>query len=311
MKIQDPTLTITVPCYNEEAVLPLFYQAMRPVMDALPARCTLLFVDDGSKDATLNVIKRLAENDAAVKYISFSRNFGKEAAMLAGLENAKGDYVVLMDADLQDPPELIPDMLQIIQNENVDCVGTRRVTRKGEPPIRSFFARGFYRLFNSISKIKLVDGARDFRMMSRRFVDAVLSLGERERFSKGLFAWVGFETRWLEYENRERAAGETKWSFFKLLMYSFDGISAFSTAPLSIATYMGLFCGGPGTLGLIYALIASLASPGSVSSLLVICSLALFLGGATMLCIGISGIYLAKSYTELKARPSYIIREKN
>ncbi|NMA93665.1 MAG: glycosyltransferase family 2 protein [Clostridiales bacterium] len=319
------TISIIVPCYNEEAALPLYYEAMKPVvkeLEQLGARSEFVFVDDGSADGTLTVIKALAARDASCKYISFSRNFGKEAAMYAGLQNAGGDYVAVMDADLQDPPEMLPEMFKIIENskaggemgskgEEIDCVGTRRTNRKGEPPVRSLFARLFYKLINKISKTEIVDGARDYRLMTRRMTDAILQMSEYNRFSKGIFSWVGFKTHWLEYVNRERAAGETKWSFFKLLLYSFDGIVAFSTAPLSIASAVGfLSCLGSG-LYMLYVFIKALAFGDPVAGWPSLVCIILFLGGVQLLGIGVLGQYLAKTYLEVKQRPIYIAKEKN
>ena len=237
-------ISIVVPCYNEEESLPLFYQAILEMKSSLPeVDFEFIFVNDGSKDNTLKIMRSLAQQDANVHYVSFSRNFGKEAALLAGLAHAQGDYVAVMDADLQDPPALLPEMYETLQTKMYDCVATRRVTREGEPPIRSFFARMFYKLINKISKTEIVDGARDFRLMTRQMVNAILSVQEYNRFSKGIFGWVGFRTKWLEYKNIERAAGQTKWSFWKLFVYSLDGITAFSTVPLSVAAVMGLlFC---------------------------------------------------------------------
>ena len=237
-------LTLVVPAYNEQDAIPLFYEEALRVEGELPGvEVEYLFIDDGSRDQTMEVLRQLHAQDPRVHYVSFSRNFGKEAAIYAGLENAKGDYVAILDADLQDPPSLLPEMLHAIQEEGYDCVGSRRVTRKGEPPIRSFFARMFYRIMNKISSADIVDGARDFQLMNRKVVNAILSMGEYNRFSKGIFGWVGFRKKWLEYENIERAAGETKWSFWKLFVYALDGIVAFSTTPLVIASVMGiLFC---------------------------------------------------------------------
>ena len=312
MKIENPSLCIIVPCYNEEAALPIYYETVKPVLDALPARCSLLLVDDGSADGTLRVMRELSAKDSAVKYLSFSRNFGKEAAMLAGLQNADADYVAIMDADLQDPPEFLPEMLRIVNDDaqDFDCVGTRRTTRKGEPPIRSFFARMFYKIINKISKTEIVDGARDYRIMSRRMVDAILSMGEYNRFSKGIFGWVGFKTHWLEYVNRERVAGETKWSFHKLFLYSLDGITAFSTAPLAISSYLGLICCFISMLYLLFVFIKSLIYGDPVAGYPSMMCVILFLGGALLLGIGILGQYLAKTYLEVKGRPSYILQEK-
>lgn len=312
MKIENPSLCIIVPCYNEEAALPIYYETVKPVLDALPARCSLLLVDDGSADGTLRVMRELSAKDNMVKYLSFSRNFGKEAAMLAGLQNADADYVAIMDADLQDPPEFLPEMLRIVNDDaqDFDCVGTRRTTRKGEPPIRSFFARMFYKIINKISKTEIVDGARDYRIMSRRMVDAILSMGEYNRFSKGIFGWVGFKTHWLEYVNRERVAGETKWSFHKLFLYSLDGITAFSTAPLAISSYLGLICCFISMLYLLFVFIKSLIYGDPVAGYPSMMCVILFLGGALLLGIGILGQYLAKTYLEVKGRPSYILQEK-
>ena len=312
MKIENPSLCIIVPCYNEEAALPIYYETVKSVLDALPARCSLLLVDDGSADGTLRVMRELSAKDNMVKYLSFSRNFGKEAAMLAGLQNADADYVAIMDADLQDPPEFLPEMLRIVNDDaqDFDCVGTRRTTRKGEPPIRSFFARMFYKIINKISKTEIVDGARDYRIMSRRMVDAILSMGEYNRFSKGIFGWVGFKTHWLEYVNRERVAGETKWSFHKLFLYSLDGITAFSTAPLAISSYLGLICCFISMLYLLFVFIKSLIYGDPVAGYPSMMCVILFLGGALLLGIGILGQYLAKTYLEVKGRPSYILQEK-
>lgn len=236
------SISIVVPCFNEQEALPFFYKEFKSLTTKMDHEdFELIFVDDGSRDKTLDTIKDIAKNDTRIKYISFSRNFGKEAAILAGLEHSKGDYVALMDADLQDPPAILPEMYEALTVEGFDSAATRRVTRKGEPPIRSFFARMFYKIMNKISKAELVDGARDYRLMNRRFVDALLSMKEYNRFTKGLFGWVGFKTKWIEYENVERVAGETKWSFWKLLAYAIEGIVAFSTAPLVIATIIGLF----------------------------------------------------------------------
>ena len=312
------TISIIVPCYNEEEALPLYYDAMQPVLKELAqlgARTEFIFVDDGSADGTLAVIKALAAKDERCKYISFSRNFGKEAAMYAGLQNAGGDYVAVMDADLQDPPEMLPEMLKIIESskegEEIDCVGTRRTNRKGEPPIRSFFARLFYKLINRISKTEIVDGARDYRLMTRRMADAVLSMSEYNRFSKGIFSWVGFKTHWMEYVNRERVAGETKWSFFKLLFYSFDAIVAFSTAPLAISSGAGILVCLVSGLYLLFVVIKALILGDPVAGWPSLVSIVLFLGGVQLLGIGVLGQYLAKTYLEVKQRPIYIAKEKN
>lgn len=311
-------ISIVVPCYNEEEALPLYYEAMLPVLETLRAQgadVDFVFVDDGSKDGTLRVLRDLHEKDGRCGYVSFSRNFGKEAAMYAGLQHAKGDYVAVMDADLQDPPEMLPDMLRILEespaDDPVDCVGTRRTDRKGEPPIRSFFARCFYRLINKISKTEIVDGARDYRLMTRRMVDAILSLSEYNRFSKGIFSWVGFKTQWLEYVNRERVAGETKWSFRKLLLYSIDGITAFSTAPLAIASFSGMAICAVSFIALLFVFIRALVFGDPVAGWPSMICIILFLGGVQLLGIGILGQYLAKTYLEVKNRPQYVLQEKN
>ena len=311
-------ISIVVPCYNEEEALPLYYEAMLPVLETLRAQgadVDFVFVDDGSGDGTLRVLRDLHEKDGRCGYVSFSRNFGKEAAMYAGLQHAKGDYVAVMDADLQDPPEMLPDMLRILEespaDDPVDCVGTRRTDRKGEPPIRSFFARCFYRLINRISKTEIVDGARDYRLMTRRMVDAILSLSEYNRFSKGIFSWVGFKTRWLEYVNRERVAGETKWSFRKLFLYSIDGITAFSTAPLAIASFSGMAICAVSFIALLFVFIRALVFGDPVAGWPSMICIILFLGGVQLLGIGILGQYLAKTYLEVKNRPQYVLQEKN
>ena len=311
-------ISIVVPCYNEEEALPLYYEAMLPVLETLRAQgadVDFVFVDDGSGDGTLRVLRDLHEKDGRCGYVSFSRNFGKEAAMYAGLQHAKGDYVAVMDADLQDPPEMLPDMLRILEEspaeDPVDCVGTRRTDRKGEPPIRSFFARCFYRLINKISKTEIVDGARDYRLMTRRMVDAILSLSEYNRFSKGIFSWVGFKTRWLEYVNRERVAGETKWSFRKLFLYSIDGITAFSTAPLAIASFSGMAICAVSFIALLFVFIRALVFGDPVAGWPSMICIILFLGGVQLLGIGILGQYLAKTYLEVKNRPQYVLQEKN
>ncbi len=305
-----PILSLVVPCYNEEEAAPLFYQAVQPVAAQLePLQLEILFVDDGSKDGTLEVLKRLHAQDKRVRYLSFSRNFGKEAAMFAGLQASKGDYVAIMDADLQDPPSLLLDMVKGIEEEGYDCVATRRVSRKGEPPIRSFFARAFYRIIRRISRADIVDGARDYRLMTRKMVDAILQMQEYNRFSKGIFGWVGFRTKWLEYENVERAAGETKWSFWKLFLYSLDGIAAFSTVPLAISSVVGfLFC----IIAFIMVCVIVLKTliwGDPVSGWPSLACIIVFVSGVQLFCIGILGQYLAKTYLETKKRPIYIIRE--
>ena len=303
-------ISIVVPCYNEEESLPLFYQAILEMKSSLPeVDFEFIFVNDGSKDNTLKIMRSLAQQDANVHYVSFSRNFGKEAALLAGLAHAQGDYVAVMDAALQDPPALLPEMYETLQTKMYDCVATRRVTRAGEPPIRSFFARMFYKLINKISKTEIVDGARDFRLMTRQMVNAILSVQEYNRFSKGIFGWVGFRTKWLEYKNIERAAGQTKWSFWKLFVYSLDGITAFSTVPLSVAAVMGmLFCFLAFAM-LIFVFVRALIWGDPVGGWPSLVCIILFVGGIQLFCTGILGQYLSKTYLEVKRRPQYIIQE--
>jgi glycosyltransferase involved in cell wall biosynthesis len=302
-------ISLIVPCYNEEEVIEIFYKEVSKVEKTFDnVKFEIIFVNDGSNDNTLNLMRKLAHNDG-VRYISFSRNFGKEAAMFAGLEASTGDYVAIMDADLQDPPRLLKEMYEILETGEYDSVGTRRVTRKGEPPIRSFFARKYYKLINKISKTEIVDGARDFRLMTRQMVNAVLSLKEYNRFSKGIFSWVGFRTKWLEYENTPRAAGTTKWSFFKLFLYSLESIVAFSTVPLSIASIMGiLFCFIAFIL-IILIIIKTLIFGDPTSGWPSMACIMFLIGGIQLLCIGIIGQYLSKAYLEVKNRPIYIVQE--
>ena len=303
-------ITVIVPCYNEQESLPYFYEEITKVSKEMNDNdFEFLFVNDGSKDKTLDVLKELSKKDKRVRYISFSRNFGKEAAMYAGLQYSKGDYVTLMDADLQDPPSLLPEMYNLIVNENYDCVGTRRVTRKGEPPIRSFFARMFYKIINKMSKIEMVDGARDYRLMTRQVVDSIISLGEYNRYSKGLFSFVGFETKWIEFENVERVAGETKWSFWKLFIYALEGIVAFSTAPLAIAAILGfLFC-FISFVAILVIIIKTLVVGDPVAGWPSMVCIMFFLSGIQLFSVGIIGQYLSKTYLETKKRPIYIVKE--
>ena len=305
-------ISVIVPCYNEQEAIPIFYNAIGKTAEALSdVELELLFVNDGSKDESLKEMRELAAKDERVKYVSFSRNFGKEAAMYAGLSYASGDYVAIMDVDLQDPPELLPEMYRSIREEGYDGVATRRVTRKGEPPIRSFFARRFYGLMHRLSKTEIVDGARDYRLMTRQFVDELLRLGEYNRFSKGLFGWVGFETKWLEYENVERSAGETKWSFWKLLVYSVEGIVGFTTAPLMIAAFMGIFFCVVAFFAICFIVIRTLLYGDPVSGWPSMTCIIVFLGGIQLFCMGILGEYLAKTYMETKRRPIFICKETN
>lgn len=305
-------ITAVVPCYNEQEALGLFYEELnRVTAEMRDCEFEILFVNDGSKDRTLELMKELAEKDGRVKYISFSRNFGKEAAIYAGLEHASGDLVAIMDADLQDPPRLLPEMYRAVTEEGYDSVATRRVTRKGEPPIRSFFARMFYRLMNKMCKTEVVDGARDFRLMTRPFVDSLLSMKEYNRFSKGLFGWVGFRTKWIEFENVERVAGETKWSFWKLLLYAIDGMVAFSTMPLSVAALIGILRCVIAAISIIFIIVRQLCFGGSAFGWPSMVCIMIFIGGVQLLCMGIMGQYLAKTYLEVKNRPIYICKETN
>ena len=305
-------ISIVVPCYNEEKALPLFYQEIERVKreDFEDVDFEYIFVNDGSKDKTLEEIKKLRKKDNKVRYVSFSRNFGKEAAMLAGLEASTGNFVTLMDADLQDPPALLRKMYDIIKNENYDCVGTRRVTRKGEPPIRSFFARCFYKIINKMSDVEMVDGARDYRLMTRQMTDAVLTMREYNRYSKGLFSFVGFDTKWLEYENVERVAGETKWSFWKLFKYAIEGITAFSTMPLIIASALGILFCVISALLIIAIIIKTLVLGDPTSGWPSMVCIIFFVSGIQLFSLGTIGQYLSKTYLEVKARPIYIIKEK-
>ena len=310
--IKMELISIVVPCYNEEEALPLFYKEIKKVMvDMDNIDFEILFVNDGSKDKTLNILKNFSATDERFKYISFSRNFGKEAALYAGLEHAKGDYVTLMDADLQDPPSLLKEMYNILRTGEYDAVGTRRVTRKGEPPIRSFFARMFYKIINRMSKVEMVDGARDYRLMKRKVVDSILSLKEYNRYSKGLFSFVGFKTKWLEYENVERVAGETKWSFFKLFRYAIEGIVAFSTAPLVISAFLGLLFCLVSFIFVIAIFVRTLAFGDPVSGWPSLACIILFCSGVQLFVLGIIGEYLSKTYLEAKKRPIYIIDESS
>ena len=305
-------ISVAVPCYNEEPALEPFFAAVSAVAEQMPeVAFEFLFIDDGSRDRTPEKMQELAQRDSRVKYISFSRNFGKEAGIYAGLENATGDYVVVMDADLQDPPALLPEMYRSIRQEGYDCVGSRRVTRKGEPPIRSLFARLFYKLINRMSNAEIVDGARDFQMMSRQVVEAILSMGEYNRFSKGIFGWIGFKKKWLEYENIERVAGETKWSFWQLLLYAIEGIVAFSTTPLVISSVFGLICCALALVMILVIIARTLIFGDPTSGWPSLVCIMLLLSGIQMLGIGIVGQYLAKTYLETKKRPIYLVRQTN
>ncbi|HEM5703585.1 TPA: glycosyltransferase family 2 protein [Streptococcus suis] len=305
-------ISVIVPCFNEEEAIPYFYDAMEKVRKEMGEQFEYIFVNDGSKDRTLTVLRQLSGQDRAVRYLSFSRSFGKEAALYAGLQAAQGELVTVMDVDLQDPPEMLMEMKAMLDgNPDLDCVGTRRVSRDGEPPIRSFFAKLFYKLMNKISQVEVVDGARDFRLMRRHMVDAILSVSEYNRFSKGIFAWVGFETEYLPYENVERVAGETSWSFWKLLSYSIEGIINFSDTPLNIASYTGFFTFLLSLVLMVFVVFKTLVfgdpTIGWPSTICII----LFLGGLQLMTIGILGKYLAKVFLETKKRPIYIVKEKS
>ena len=305
-------ISLIIPCYNEEEGLSILYSALSEVSAKMEAYdFEFLFINDGSKDRTLNTITEYAEKDSRVKYISFSRNFGKEAAMYAGFCNAKGDYVTVMDSDMQDPPELLPQMVEILEQGEYDSVATRRVTRKGEPPIRSFFARTFYKIINKISDAEVVDGARDFRLMRREMIDTIVSMGESNRFSKGIFGWIGFKTYWLPYENVERAAGETKWSFWKLFKYAIDGIVNFSQAPLMISAWVGFFFVLMSILAIAFVFVRKIIYGGSVEGWASLVCIVLFIGGVQLFCTGVMGSYLAKTYQEVKHRPHYIVGKTN
>ena len=312
MVIKMELLSVIVPSYNEEENIFDFYEELMknsPFFQSRELDVEVIYIDDGSKDKTAEKVKELAARDARVHLVSFSRNFGKEAAIYAGLKKAKGDYSVLMDCDLQDPPALLPDMFRYV-DEGFDSVATRRVSRKGEPPIRSLFARMFYRIMNKISKTEIVDGARDYRLMKRQVVDAILAMAEYNRFTKGIFGWVGYETKWLEYENVERKKGETKWSFWKLFLYSLDGITAFSTVPLAVASFMGvLFC-GLAFLMIVFTIVRKLIFGDPTSGWPSLVCIILLCSGVQLFCLGIVGQYLSKTYMEVKKRPIYLVKEE-
>lgn len=303
-------LSVLVPCYNEEDSLPLFYDAITKIAEGMTElRFEFVFINDGSRDRTLEILREYHRKDGRVRFVSFSRNFGKEAGIYAGLNAARGDYVVLLDADLQHPPEYIPQMYRLITEEGYDSVAMRRVSRAGEKKIRSFFSSSFYRIINKISNTNIKEGATDYRMMTRQMVDAVLSLREYHRFTKGIFSWVGFETKWLEYENVERLAGETKWSFKGLVRYSIEGITAFSTAPLTWASVFGVFFCFVAVLMAIVVAIKTIIWGDPVAGFPTIICVLLFIGGVQLLTMGIQGQYIAKSYTEIKNRPVYLVKE--
>ncbi|MBR6328056.1 MAG: glycosyltransferase family 2 protein [Lachnospiraceae bacterium] len=304
-------LSLIVPCYNEQEALPYFYKEVTKVLGQLDCDCEMLFINDGSKDGTLDVLKGLAEKDKRIKYFSFSRNFGKEAAMFAGFCNASGDYVAVMDADMQDPPSLLPKMLELIHSGEYDSVATRRVSRSGEPVLRSWFARKFYRLINRISDADIVDGARDFRLMKKEMVEAIIAMGENNRFSKGIFGWIGFRTCWLPYENVERVAGKTKWNFWQLFGYGINGIINFSEAPMNLASGFGIAMTAIAFLFLIFIVVRRVVLGDPVAGWASTMCVIIFIGGLQMFCMGIMGQYIAKTYSESKHRPHYIIAESN
>lgn len=312
LETESSLLSVVVPCYNEAEVLGFFLEEIDHVLPRLQdMRVELIFVDDGSSDATLETMQNLRSRSAAIRWLSFSRNFGKESAILAGLEASRGDFVVLMDADLQDPPALLPDLLKAVREEGYDSAGTRRSTRKGEPPVRSWFARRFYRLINAISEIALVDGARDYRVFTRQAVDALLSVREYNRFSKGLFEWIGFKTKWFEYENVKRVAGSTKWSFYKLFLYSIEGIVAFSTAPLVISAFVGCMMLGASVVCAIGLAVRQMLYHNSADGWTSMVIVILALSGMQLFFLGVIGQYIAKMYMETKCRPHYIIRQSS
>lgn len=306
-------ISVLVPCYNEEKALPYFYEELNKNIKNFPKDIDfeIMFINDGSKDKTLDVIKELKEKDNRIKYISFSRNFGKESAIFAGLENASGDYITLMDADLQDPPSLLLDMYKAVKEEGYDSVGTRRVTRKGEPPIRSFFAKLFYKLINSMTSFEMVDGARDYIFITRQVADSIISLKEYNRFSKGLFGFVGFKTKWLEYENIQRVAGETKWSFWKLTKYALEGITAFSTTPLIFSSVLGLFFCIAAFLLILLIIFKTLILGDPTSGWPSLVCIIFMCSGIQLFSLGVIGQYLSKTYLEVKHRPIYLVKETN
>ena len=304
-------LTCIIPCYNEEESLPFFYDEISNILETEGYSYELIFVDVGSTDHTLKILKKLAKMDTRVSFLSFSRNFGKESAMYAGLCHAHGDYIAVMDADMQDPPSLLPEMLNIVQTGGYDCVATRRVTREGEPVIRSWFARRFYKIINKISDVNIVDGARDFRLMKRSMVEAVVAIGEYNRFSKGIFGWVGFQTYWISYDNTERVAGMTKWNFWKLFKYAIDGILNFSQVPLNISSWFGMAMTFFSFVILIFIILRKCLFGDPVNGWASLVCIIIFIGGIQLFCMGIMGQYIAKTYMETKKRPHYIISESN
>lgn len=307
----NPEISIVIPCFNEEEAIPIFYEETLKVLKTMQlSSFEFVFIDDGSSDRTLEVLKEISAKDKSVHFVSFSRNFGKEAALYAGLSKTNGDFISVMDVDLQDPPSLLPQMLEAILKEGYDCAATRRVTRKNEPPVRSFFARKFYKIMGKLSDVPVVDGARDFRLMTKKYKDAVLSLLERNRFTKGIFPWVGFKTKWFAYENVERVAGKTKWSFWKLFLYSIDGIIEFSTKPLAFSAVAGILSLAVSFVLIILIAVRRLVFGDPVQGWASLVCFITFFSGLQLFCTGISGLYISKIYTEVKQRPIYIIKEE-
>jgi glucosyltransferase len=304
-------ISLIVPCYNEQDALPIFYEEVIKVIDKMQCEYEIIFVNDGSKDKTLEILKKFSKKNGNVTYLSFSRNFGKEAAMYAGFCNAGGDYIAVMDADMQDPPSLLPEMVKLLESEDYDSVATRRVSRDGEPPIRSWFARKFYQLINKISDADIVDGARDFRLMKREMVESIVAMGEYNRFSKGIFGWIGFKTYWLPFKNVERVAGETKWNFWKLFKYAIDGIINFSEAPLSIASWTGIGMTFVSFIIMLAIIVRRLCFGDPVAGWASTMCVIIFIGAIQLFCMGIMGQYIAKTYNETKHRPHYIVAESN
>ena len=305
-------ISIVVPCYNEEPTLGILYEELNKVTAAMTEYTfEYVFINDGSKDKTLSILKEMAKKDEKVKYVSFSRNFGKEAALLAGLKNAKGDFVATMDADMQDPPALLPEMVSYVESGEYDNAATRRVSRKGEPIIRSFFARMFYRVMRRITDIEIMDGARDYRVMNRPMVDSIIALQEYNRFSKGIFSWVGFDTKWIEFENVERSAGETKWSFWKLFRYSIEGMVSFSDAPINIASWLGLVMTGVSVIALLFLFLRALIFGDPVAGWPSLACIMTFIAGIQLFVMGMMGQYVSKTYMEVKKRPHYIVKDSN
>ena len=302
-------ISIIVPVYNEEEAIKIFYDKITEVSAKMEADFEYIFVNDGSKDKTLEIAKEYAKKDLRVRFVSFSRNFGKEAAMYAGLQASTGDYVAIMDVDLQDPPDLIPEMYETLLTTDYDCVATKRKTRKGENPIISFFSRLFYKIINKMTKTEIVDGARDFRLMSRQMVDSILQVTEYNRFSKGIFSWVGFNTKWIAYDNIERSAGKTKWNFWKVFVYALDGITALSTAPLMIATLAGILFCFLAFIMIIAIIVKTCLYGDPVSGWPSMVCIVLLVGGVQLFCLGIMGQYMSKEYMEIKNRPIYIVKE--